>query len=216
MRALALLVLLALGCSAAGRGGTRDTPDPATADARIRTVEAFREARERGELGAARALLVDDPRVWYDAVKGEGAPWRLEGGRWRGWDEHFRGRSVRTSPWHPEAGRVWADMAETNDYFRLTESSSSRWRATYLFAEDGRIRGFVVSGVPGRKDDRGRRDEFEAWARACEPDEAEYLMPGGAIDPSGDRPPRMRALLERWRAAAGLGPLAGNAADDGS
>lgn len=25
-------------------------------------------------------------------------------------------------------------------------------------------------------------------------------MPGGSIDPTGDRPERMRALLMRWRA----------------
>ena len=46
--------------------------------------------------------------------------------------------------------------------------------------------------------------DFEAWAREHDSDEAEYLMPDGAIDPTGDRPVRMRALLLRWRAAVGL------------
>ena len=33
------------------------------------------------------------------------------------------------------------------------------------------------------------------------------VMPDGAIDPTGDRPQRMRALLVEWRAAVGLPAL---------
>ena len=120
--------------------------------------------------------------------------------------------------WHVEGGsggggarsggaRVWADVAETNDYFRLTEASGSRWRGTYYLDAAGRITGFMVSGVPGWKNDRGRRDAFQVWAREQRPDEAEYLMPGGSIDPTGDRPERMRALLEAWRRESGLPPV---------
>ena len=54
----------------------------------------------------------------------------------------------------------------------------------------------------------GREEEFQAWARAHEPDEYAYLRPNGRIDPSGDRAPRTRALLLRWREAIGLPELA--------
>jgi len=198
MRTLSLLVAsFPLACSALD-------PSSGTDDPRIASVEAFRSARERGDLDAARALLADDPRVWFDAKEGEGTAWTLEGGRWREWDEHFRGASVRTTPWRSEGDGVWAVMRETNDYYRLTEGSPGIWRATYYFDGRGRIAGFLVSAVPGAKSDRGRRHEFEAWARAHRSAEAEYLMPGGSIDPTGDRPPRMRTLLNEWRGTVGL------------
>lgn len=196
-----MLVLLVAACVTPGGGPTADEA------ARIAVVEAFVAARERGDLEAARAWLADDPRVWYEAREGEGSTWKLEGGRWAGWDEHFRGTSERETPWRVDGETVWADMVEHNDYFRLTEAGPGRWRASYFLDGDGLIEGFMVSAVPGAVADRGRRDEFAAWAREHEPAEAEFLMPGGAIDPTGDRPPRMRALLGRWRAAVGLPPL---------
>lgn len=200
MRIDPVWLLLAGGACAAPDESTR--PDP-----RVATVEAFVAARERGDLDAARALMAPDPRLWFDEVEGEGSSWNLEGGRWKAWDEHFRGHTERLGPWVAEDDRVWAEMQETNDYFRLTEARAAPWRANYLFDEQGRIRGFLLSPVPGAVADRGRRDEFEAWAREHRPDEAEYLMPGGSLDPSGDRPPRMRALLLEWRADVGLPPL---------
>jgi hypothetical protein len=95
---------------------------------------------------------------------------------------------------------------ETNDYFALMESAGTWWRATHFLGEGGRVEGFLVSGAEGRASDRGRREEFEVWARAERPDEAEYRMPDGAIDATGDRAPRMRALLGEWRAAVGPAP----------
>ena len=133
--------------------------------------------------------------------------WKLGGGRWKAWDEHFRGTAEPASDWQVENLLVWADIFETNEYFELIERGGGYWRATYIFDESGRISGFMVSGVPGVESPRGRGDEFQAWAREHHPDEAEYLMPGGSIDPTGDRAPRMRALLNEWRGVVGLEPI---------
>jgi hypothetical protein len=98
-------------------------------------------------------------------------------------------------------------MYETNEYFELTERGGGVWRATYYCDPSGKIAGMMVSSVPGLppkepRSDRG--DEFKAWAREHHAQEAEYLMPGGSLDPTGDRAPRMRALLNRWGDSAGL------------
>ena len=197
MRALVLLVAGCLACVAS-------RPD---ARGPLATVEAFRNARARGDTEAAGALLAPDARLWFGAREGPGRPWDLEtGGPWAAWDEHFRGRSEPDGPWVVEGDAVSAVMVEHNDYYRLTESAPGRWRGTYFFDERGRIEGFLVAPIPGAERDQGRRLEFEAWAREHEPGEAQALMPDGEIDPSGNRPARMRALLERWRAAVGLPP----------
>ena len=195
-RAATFVVLLAGACA--------DSPSQAD---RIASVEQFRAAIDEKNIDAARKFLSDDPRVWYEERAGDGEPWEIDGGKWKGWDEHFHGRSERVSEWVVADDAVSAEMQETNDYYRLTESSGGRWRATYFFDDKDRIAGFMVSGVPGGASDRGRRDEFEAWAKANHPQEIEYLMPGGSIDPTGDRPVRMRTLLNAWRADVGLAPI---------
>ena len=205
----ALLALLA-GAHAACRT-SHDAPREAAeldrVGARIDRLESFLAARRAGNLARARGHLGPDPRVRYGEDAGPGAPWSLEGGRWRDWDAHFRGESRREGEWHVEGDDVWADMFETNDYYRLTERGGGWWRATYTFDAEHRIVGLRVSAAPGRAKPAGRADEFAAWALAHRPEEAEYLMPGGSIDPTGDRAPRMRALLDEWRAAVGLPPL---------
>ena len=95
---------------------------------------------------------------------------------------------------------------EINDYYRLTERGSQPYRLTYFFDADGRVAGELVASVPTNSS--GKEKEFQAWAKAHEPDEYAYLRPDGRIDPTGDRAPRTRALLLRWRAAAGLPRLA--------
>lgn len=187
----------------------RDAEQAPSRYGRIATVEAFRAARAAGDTEAAGELMAPDARLWFGAREGAGRPWDLDaGGPWAVWDEHFGGHSEPDGPWEVELeGRaVSAVMVEHNDYYRLTESAPGRWRGTYYLDEVGRIEGFLVARIPGVERDPGRTAEFEAWAREHDPDEAAYLMPGGEIDPSGDRPARMRALLERWRAAVGLPP----------
>lgn len=199
-----LAVLLSLATAPGCR-----TPESAQASPRIARVHAFRAALATDDVAAAHAMLGPDPRLWYDAQEGAGSPWRpgVGGGRWEAWDEHFRGETERATDWHEERDRVWADMREVNDYYRLTERGAGFWRATYFFDEAGDIRGFMVSAAEDAPAPAGRRDEFEAWAVANHPEEAEYLMPQGSLDPTGDRAPRMRALLNEWRSAVGLTPI---------
>ena len=115
-----LLGLLAFSCA-------DSAPSPAD---RIASVEQFRAAIDEKNIDAAKKFLSDDPRVWYEERTGEGEPWKIDGGTWKGWDEHFHGRSERVSEWVVADDAVSAEMQEDNDYYRLTESSGGRWRAT--------------------------------------------------------------------------------------
>jgi hypothetical protein len=45
---------------------------------------------------------------------------------------------------------------------------------------------------------KSRLDEFKLWALEHHPRELVYLMPKGQIDPTGDRPERWRAIIEKW------------------
>lgn len=188
--AFALLALLALSCA----------PAP------IRTVREFRAAEARGDLDAARALLADDPRVWWEERSGQGTPWTLGGGRWREWDEHFRGRG-EPQEWRARGDRVEIVILESNDYYALTERGAQPYLRTYFLDDRGRISGTMVSSAPGTARSAGRAEEFDAWLRATHPAEAEYLRPGGSIDPTGDRAARTREKLIEWRRAVGLPEL---------
>lgn len=203
MRAPILLgIVISSACSA-----PHSTPPPI--DLRIAKVESFRAMQAVGELDAARALLGEDPRTWWDERAGEGSPWVLGGGRWSAWDWHFNSSAERATPWGIESDCVWADMLENNDYFRLVKSTARVWRGTYFFDERGMLNGFLISSQPTPRLDTSRSDEFEAWALARHPAESQYLMPAGEIDATGDRPVRMRALLDEWRAEVGLPTLRG-------
>ena len=186
--------LLALLCACAA------TPSPS-----VTSVESFRAARAAGDLEAARTFLADDARRWWGEREGQGAPWTLgTGGPWTGWDAHFNGTTERAGPWRREGDTVFADFFEVNDYFLLTERGGGFWRGTYFFDRSGKIAGFMISSAPGREDPQGRGKEFKAWAFEHHPEEAEHLMPEGSIDPTGDRPQRMRTLLGVWRREVGL------------
>ena len=188
------LATLALLTPLAACAMTKDGIHP-----RIQTVEEFRAARGAGDYDRASELLIDDPRIWYDEHVGEGQPWTMEPGLWESWDAYFNGVTERVTDWQIDDNQVWADMYETNDYFELTERGGGYWRATYFF-RGSRIAGFMVSPIPEREVTLGRVAEFEDWAFEHHPEEASYLMPGGSIDPTGDRAPRMRELLMKWRA----------------
>ncbi len=176
----------------------------------ISSVESFRAARKAGDLDLAQSYLGDDPRVWYDAREGEGSPWRLgTGGRWKQWDTHFNGES-ELGPWQADGDMVWSVAEEMNDYFRLIERQDMpRYRITYFFDEQDRISGYMISAAdpdaPSSSSPMvSRYEEFEAWSLANDPEEWEYLRPGGSLDPTGDRAERTRILANRWRASVNL------------
>ncbi len=176
----------------------------------VASADAFRGAREAGDLDTARTYLTDDPHVWYEQREGPGLPWTLGAGRWKAWDGHFNSTGD-LGPWHVDGRTVWAVATENNDYFRLLERTDvSRYRLTYFFDDAGLIEGYMISAAdpdnPGPPSD-SRGDEFAAWAEANHPDEWAYLRPGGKLDPTGDRAPRTRTLLIQWRVTVGLPPM---------
>ena len=173
----------------------------------IQTIESFRAARKGGDLDAARSYLADDPRVWYDAKEGEGNAWNLAGGRYKQWDTHFRSDS-NPGPWHVEDSTVWRVVEEWNDYYSLIERQDTpRYRITYFFDDDGKIKGYMISAAdPDQVSAPSvtRFDEVQAWAKANHPDEWEYLRLGGSLDPTDDRAERTRTLINKWRLSVGL------------
>ncbi len=176
----------------------------------VASVDAFRAARNAGDLDIARTYLTADPRVWYGQRDGPGSPWTLGAGRWKAWDDHFNGHGD-LGRWEVEGRTVWAVATEVNDYFRLTERTDvSRYRITYFLNDAGLIEGYMISAAdpdnPGQSSD-SRADEFAVWAEANHPQEWAYLRPGGKLDPTGDRAPRTRVLLIEWREAIGLPPI---------
>ena len=172
----------------------------------LEVVQTFREARESGDLDTARALMSEEPRVWYGEREGDGRPWTLGAGRWKAWDEHFNGSSEVVSI-ESTIEEVSMVLMENNDYYSLTERGSSPVRLTWFVNASGLIEGYLVSSVECECPSTSRYDEFEEWGKENAAAELEYLVPGGSVDPTGDRAPRFRALLERWRLDAGLPPI---------
>ncbi len=171
---------------------------------RIDVVRRFNESRDRGDLDSAKAMITPGARVWYENPTGQGSPWRPGEGAWAGWDAFFRGTKRIVGDYQCDGDAVWAVVDETNDYYRLTERTWSRTMLTWYVTDDARIRGFFVAGV-GQS--ASRAGEFEAWVKEHHPAEYAYLYPGGRLDPSGDRPQRIRSLLISWRASVGLVPI---------
>lgn len=170
----------------------------------IATVQSFREARERGDLAAARAYLAPDARIWFDMPerKGEGAPWTLQTDDWDRWDRFFHSKTEYTD-WKDLGDRVTAIGRESNDFYRLTDWTPKPLAFTWWFDAKGKISGFLFHAM-GEGKDPTRFPDLKAWAKAHRPEELAYLMPRDGIDPSGDRPARWRALAIEWRKAAGL------------
>jgi hypothetical protein len=209
----ALLLLAIAGCASSGVAGFSlgtDTDSDEFRVARVRELRALTKAEKYGE---ARRFLGPGARRWYEKREGKGEEWTIgPGGPWDAWDDHFRSTSeeVACAPGDDadsDEGRrsVVLTLLETNDYYKLLERGESATEIVYYFHWKGKIEGSLVRA--GGQQSRGRTDEFLAWARASEPEALEAAMPGGKIDPSGDHAPRVRALLERWRAAAGLPPI---------
>ncbi|MCH7878395.1 MAG: hypothetical protein IH914_03655 [candidate division Zixibacteria bacterium] len=170
-------------------------------------VIEFRAAKDAGDYETAKRYMVSDARVWYEEKTGEGMPYTLGAGAWKSWDDHFNSTGG-TGDWTVEGNSVWAIATESNDYFRLLERETiSQYRITYFFNEQKKITGYMISAAyPGQESPPkvDRFDEFEAWVLEHHADEWEYLRPGGKLDPSVDRAPRTRVLLNLWRAEVGL------------
>jgi hypothetical protein len=166
-------------------------------------VQEFRRLVEAQQIPIARAFMSSDPRVWYEVRNGPGEPWDITpgSGRWDAWDEHFRSQSEEIGA-RGNTREVTLLVREINDYCRLTERGPFETELVYFLDTAGKIDGLLVRAVGERS--QGRTAEFLTWAQREAPQEIEYLRPGGDIDPTGDRAPRFRALLERWRAATGL------------
>lgn len=181
-----------------------DVAEPSTDPSLVSKVQQFRGLIDCGDYAAARAMMSDAARRWFEERQGPGQPWRIgpgASGPWAGWDDHFRSRVVEVG-WRSNDRTVILTVRETNDFFQLLGRGWVTNEMVYHFRTDGRIEGIVIRAVGNRPP--GRTEEFVRWAREHEPAELDYLMPGGEIDPEGDRPVRFRRLLNRWRRAAGL------------
>ncbi|MCG3132002.1 MAG: hypothetical protein FLDDKLPJ_02812 [Phycisphaerae bacterium] len=174
-------------------------------DARIAAVRRYNELVDGGQMASARSLVAPGARVWYESPVGEGNPWTPGEGSWSGWDRHFNSSKRIVGDYQRDDEAVWAVFDETNGYYRLTERQWSRTMLTWYVDDRGLITGLFVAGVG---EPVSRAAEFRTWAKANAPDEYAYLFPDDRIDPTGDRPERMHALLLKWRASTGLPPLA--------
>jgi hypothetical protein len=175
---------------------------------RIETVQRFRDARQRGDLAAARAMMASDARIWFDMEErqGPGAPWTLEPDDWDRWDTYFHSKTTY-SDWKDHGDRVTAMGREINDFYRLTEWKPRPLAFTWWVDSNGKISGFMFHAMKDAKEE-SRFDDLKAWAKRTHPEELAYLMPKGRIDPSGDRPQRWEKLAIEWRKAAGLPAIA--------
>ena len=172
---------------------------------KIAAVQAYLAAADRADWKGARGMLAPDARVWYDEKRGPGDAWTVPG-PWTGWDGFFRGKIAYES-WTRSGDAVRAEGTERNDFYRLIERPAQRFRATWWVDDRGLLTGFFFQGLGAAAPGDDRFDEFKTWAGRNATAEVAYLMPGGKIDPTGDRPERFRKLLVEWRKAAGLAPL---------
>jgi hypothetical protein len=161
----------------------------------VRRVQEFRDARDRGDFTSAQAYIAPGARLWYEEKKGDGEAYVLRGGSWDHWDTYFHGRN-RLTDWRTTGRSVTATAYETNDFMQLLEWQAPPYTITWWFNKENRISGVLIKG--GGKA-RSRLEEFREWARKNHPEELEYLMPKGRLDPTGDRPERWHTILEEWR-----------------
>lgn len=165
----------------------------------VRTLEAYRAAKKRGDYEAAASYLGPDARVWFKKKEGPGDPLRPQGGPYAEWDKVFRSKSTRSDLQANDATVSYV-LRETNDFFRLIDRAPGRVRMTYYFTDDGKIAGYLVEGLtPPNERPPDRQGEFEKWAAGKYPgllDSEEMEIP--------NNPQRWRELLIEWRADVGL------------
>lgn len=170
--------------------------------AHVRTIDAYRAAKKRGDLASAAGYLIDDARVWFGKKEGPGKPLRPHGGPYAQWDAEFRSTSTRDEI-RVRGNAVSYVVTEINDFYRLIDGVAGKYRLTYYFADNGKITGRLVQGLSSdsvRPPDR--RCEFEQWAAKKYPgllDAEEMKIP--------NQPRRWRSLLTEWRAEVGLPPI---------
>lgn len=163
----------------------------------IRQVQAYRAANARHDIEAQTALLAPDARMWYEERKGDGEPLRPGGGgRYAHWDAFFHSTSTLTD-WKVEGNAVSTIVHETNDFYGLLDWTPVPYRMTWWLDQNGKITGAMVQSLPGKP--TSRLPEFREWAATHHPEELEYLMPKGHLDPTGDHAERMQRLLLEWR-----------------
>lgn len=179
------------------------------AHSQVRTVQRFRKAVEQKNYARAHDYMSPGARIWYENRVGAGSPWHVGAGTWAAWDSEFKSRSVPIGTYQtmqtPFGPAVWTVVEENNDFYRLTDRSTACLMFTWYLDEQGRINGLLIRGIGEPAD---RFDEFTAWAKENAADELDYLMPAGKLDPTADRAPRFRTLLNRWRSETGLPEVA--------
>jgi alpha-acetolactate decarboxylase len=176
-------------------------------DELTQTAIQFNRHVTQARYDSARMLMAEDPKRWFEMRDGAGGPWKVGpdgGGTWKVWDDSMHSQKVELS-WHRGDQSITVRVRETNDYFKALERGWITVDRSYFVNEDGKIEGLVISNVYARLP--GRTNEFLEWARATHPDELEYLMPDGVIDPGEDRPGRYKTLLRVWRAQSDLKPV---------
>ncbi|MCP5047711.1 MAG: hypothetical protein GY940_11105 [bacterium] len=202
---LVILSFLATGLTGDSGGNTKAAESQSlSSESLVQTAQAFRKLFKSKKYEQARTMMTHNPRRWFRKRQGPGRPWKIGPGAkgpWADWDEHFRSLS-EVVKWLGGKNSATLVNRETNDYFRLLEQGWATVEIIYLFDNAGKIEGLLIRSGGDRLP--GRSDEFLKWAKEHNPKEIEYLMPGGDIDPSGDRPKRFRALLNQWRKSAGL------------
>ena len=164
-----------------------------------RKLEAYRDAKKRGDITETASFLAPDARIWFNEKEGEGAPLRPEGGPYAAWDRHFRSTATREG-FQVSDRTVSYLSAEINDFYRLIDGKPGQARITYFFDDQDRISGMLYEPLtPKHMRPPDRYDEFKTWAGIHYPgllETPEMEIP--------NQPQRWRALLTEWRAASGL------------
>ena len=124
-------------------------------------------------------------------------------GPWAEWDREMKSTST-THEYTVNSNELVTVVSETNDYFKLLDRKSMPYLITYWFDEDERIEGMLISSLPKEPKNKGRFEEFKAWADEHHPGVLDELEPEGRIIPSKENAIRWRELLIEWRADVGL------------
>ena len=206
LTALAGTVLVA-ACASTKPAAAPPTEATSVEGRYVSLAKDFRAKVKAKDYDEAHAMMASSAHRWFEKREGDGEVWTVgpdANDPWKGWDEHFRSESVDRG-WKEGDHSATLTIHETNDFYKLEERGGSTTELWYFFDDAGRINGLMIHGVS--EDAVGLQAEFLKWARANAPDELAYLQPGGKINPTGDRPPRFRALLNRWRTASGLSTI---------